>query len=91
MQKWNNYLFDCFENCYFLFRKFSTVDVNGEMPSNSEEAAVLWINKCCKTLEKEIRSECNPEEVSELQNLLMPEFTDLKILDKTFKIKMLSV
>lgn len=50
----------------FSFRKFSTVDINGEMPSNSEEAAVLWVNKCCKTLEKEIRSECNPEEVCKL-------------------------
>lgn len=35
------------------------------MPSNSEEAAVLWINKCCKTLENEIRSECSPDEVIE--------------------------
>lgn len=58
----------------FSFRKFSTVDINGEMPSNSEEASVLWVNKCCKTLEKVIRSECNPEEVSKWQSMLNSDF-----------------
>lgn len=59
--------------CKFIVlpsRKFSKVDVNSEMPSNSEEAAVLWINKCCKTLEKEIRAECSPDEVR-IHNLLL--------------------
>ncbi|GFT30520.1 hypothetical protein TNCV_2377961 [Trichonephila clavipes] len=36
-----------------VVKKFSYVDINSEMPSNAEEAAVLWINKCCKALEQE--------------------------------------
>nr|XP_042899749.1 calmodulin-regulated spectrin-associated protein 1 isoform X1 [Parasteatoda tepidariorum] len=52
-----------------VVKKFSHVDASSEIPSSSEEAAVLWINKCCRSLEQEIRSECSPEEQCRLPKI----------------------
>ncbi|KAG8195834.1 hypothetical protein JTE90_008529 [Oedothorax gibbosus] len=61
-----------------VVKKFSTVDINSEMPSNSEEAAVLWINKCCRALEQDIRSECSAGEVNKLPKIpVLQEISDV--------------
>ncbi|GIX91300.1 hypothetical protein CDAR_128031 [Caerostris darwini] len=61
-----------------VVKKFSHVDVNSEMPSNSEEAAVLWINKCCGALEQEIRSDCGADEERKLPKIpVLQEISDV--------------
>ncbi|XP_035226707.1 uncharacterized protein LOC118199037 [Stegodyphus dumicola] len=60
-----------------VVKKFSSVNVNREMPSNSEEAAVLWINKCCRALEQEIKSECNTEEGKVPKIPVVQEISDI--------------
>ncbi|GFQ68573.1 patronin [Trichonephila clavata] len=61
-----------------VVKKFSYVDINSEMPSNAEEAAVLWINKCCKALEQEIRTDCTAEEMSKLPKIpVLQEISDI--------------
>ncbi|CAL1284151.1 unnamed protein product [Larinioides sclopetarius] len=52
-----------------VVKKFSHVDITSEMPSNPEEAAILWINKCCKALEQEIRADCSAEDESKLPKI----------------------
>ncbi|GFY42701.1 hypothetical protein TNIN_143631 [Trichonephila inaurata madagascariensis] len=61
-----------------VVKKFSYVDINSEMPLNAEEAAVLWINKCCKALEQEIRTDCSAEEVPKLPKIpVLQEISDI--------------
>lgn len=47
-----------------VVRSFSYVNLSSETPSNAEEAAVLWINKCCRTLENEIKQKADEKESS---------------------------
>ncbi|KFM66438.1 Short spindle protein 4, partial [Stegodyphus mimosarum] len=60
-----------------VVKKFSSVNVNSEMPSNSEEAAVLWINKCCRALEQEIKSESGTEEKKVPKIPVVQEISDI--------------
>lgn len=43
-----------FEFFFFIFSRYSIVDTESELPYDSEEAALLWINKSCLKLRHSI-------------------------------------